>query len=67
MIRAIDIAKESLNWVYGGNLPGMTHAKTICVECDTLLIDRSVWYTENYLTESGTCPNCGFEVYGIFD
>lgn len=67
VIRTVDIAKESLNWVYGGNLPAMMMANSVCVECGSLLIDRKLGYTKNYLAQPGVCKNCGFEVYGVFD
>lgn len=67
VIRAVGIAKESLNWVYGGNLPGMMMANSVCVECGSLLIERRLGYTQNFLAQSGVCKNCGFEVYGVFD
>lgn len=66
VIEAIAIAQKHLRWVYGGNLPAMSHAKTLCPQCETLLVERNVWYSESRLNSQDSCPKCGLKVYGIF-
>lgn len=67
VIRALEIAKRKLNFVYGGNLPVDDLRNTICPDCGTALISRAIFESVSNLIEQGICPDCGKAIYGSFD
>lgn len=68
--RAAEIGQEAgLKYVYAGNLPGslQEYENTCCSKCQTLLIERTGYVLHQYrLTETGTCPECGTKIPGIW-
>jgi len=61
--------EEGLRYVYAGNLPGRVgdFENTRCPQCKTVLVHRyGFTVLANHLSESESCPNCGFEVAGIW-
>ncbi len=70
LLAAANLAREEgLRYVYAGNLPGRVgdFENTRCPQCKTVLVRRyGFTVLENQLGESGSCPNCGFEVAGIW-
>ena len=70
LIRAAEIGKEEgLKFVYAGNLPGYVGdlENTFCPSCGTLLVKRYAFsILENRITRSGTCPDCGTKIPGIW-
>ena len=70
LLRAVDAGKtEGLRYVYAGNLPGLVGdaEHTFCPQCHARLIQRmGFWIVSNRLTESGTCPDCGTVIPGIW-
>lgn len=54
----INISKEKLHYVYGGNIPG--HSDSYCHNCKTVLISRDFYnvHIQN-LDERGNCSHCG--------
>jgi pyruvate formate lyase activating enzyme len=59
---AWQLAKESLNYVYIGNVPGHKGENTICPECNSLLVER-VGYTTRIKGLTGSkCIKCGLDV-----
>jgi len=65
--RARQIAKaEGLYFVYVGNLTMEHGGDTFCPGCGKLLVQRfGYWVAENNI-ENGRCPNCGTEIYGVW-
>ncbi|MCX7964292.1 MAG: AmmeMemoRadiSam system radical SAM enzyme [Candidatus Sumerlaea chitinivorans] len=70
LLAAANLAREEgLRYVYAGNLPGRVgdFENTRCPQCKTVLVRRyGFTVLENQLGESGSCPNCGFEIAGIW-
>ncbi|MFA7543184.1 MAG: AmmeMemoRadiSam system radical SAM enzyme [Candidatus Cloacimonadaceae bacterium] len=64
--RAIYIAKEHLNFVYGGNLRTQNYIQTYCPVCDALVIERSYEGGRSFLVDDNKCPKCGHTIYGVF-
>ncbi|HEX9062271.1 MAG TPA: AmmeMemoRadiSam system radical SAM enzyme, partial [Clostridia bacterium] len=52
-----DLAKEKLNYVYVGNVPGVDNS-TICPECGETAVRRNGFMIE-VLSRDGNCPKCG--------
>ena len=66
--RARAIALEAgLHYVYEGNIYS-DGANTNCPKCRTKLIQRS-WHTveENLLCRGGACPQCNFQIAGVWN
>ncbi len=56
------VAKEHLDYVYVGNVPGM-HEDTVCPECGQTVIKRDGYNVEIVgLDENGKCTNCGHKI-----
>jgi pyruvate formate lyase activating enzyme len=70
LLRAAEIGEEAgLHFVYAGNLPGRSgrYEDTFCPGCGNRLIQRMGFALLGYrLTDSGTCPDCGTAVPGIW-
>ena len=70
LIRAAGIGKAAgLRYVYAGNLPGETAAleDTRCPQCHSTLIERRGFRVlRNRLATSGTCPDCGNSIPGVW-
>jgi pyruvate formate lyase activating enzyme len=70
LIRAAEIGQEAgLHYVYAGNLPGRVdpYEDTHCHACGTPLIKRMGYIIMDYrITGSGTCPECGANIPGIW-
>jgi len=68
--RAAEIGQEAgLRYVYAGNLPGRVGSleDTLCPHCQTSLIQRRGYVIKTYqLTPTGTCPNCGAVIAGVW-
>jgi pyruvate formate lyase activating enzyme len=57
MIRAQEIAREHLNFVYAGNLPDEEN-NTYCRHCGHLLIRRNAYHVQISGLEEGQCSAC---------
>jgi pyruvate formate lyase activating enzyme len=56
--KLIALAKNNLNFVYGGNIPG--DADTYCKNCKTLLVSRNYYSVKiHQVDKNGKCKNCG--------
>ncbi|MGH7517298.1 MAG: AmmeMemoRadiSam system radical SAM enzyme [Gemmatimonadales bacterium] len=70
LVRACEIgAEEGLNFVYAGNLPGAVGRweHTWCPGCRAPLIERFGYHIlSNRIGTSGSCPDCGTRIPGIF-
>jgi pyruvate formate lyase activating enzyme len=68
LLRAAEIGRKSgLQYVYAGNLPGMSGdlENTHCPKCRTLLIGRYGYRILQYsLTHDGCCPSCSHPIPG---
>jgi pyruvate formate lyase activating enzyme len=60
--RAAEIARESLNYVYVGNIRVDGGGDTVCPDCGEIIVNRSGYATTSRLTEDGRCPECGRSV-----
>jgi pyruvate formate lyase activating enzyme len=57
---------EGLDFVYVGNVRSAQGQNTYCPGCRRLLVARSGFHViENHL-QSGRCPGCGREIYGVW-
>lgn len=61
MEKARDVAREHLDFVYLGNLPGEEN-DTFCLNCGQVLIRRNVYRVSIEAWEPGRCLNCGSPV-----
>ncbi len=61
VLRAYELAKQKLNYVFVGNLsiPGLSDTR--CPRCDTLLVERSGYITRVVGLHGSQCKKCGFE------
>lgn len=59
MLKAYDIAKKYLDYVYLGNVTHGKYENTYCPRCKTLLIERHDFFVEKYNLKDNKCPKCG--------
>ncbi|EYE87364.1 hypothetical protein Q428_13710 [Fervidicella metallireducens AeB] len=57
IIRAREIAKKYLNYVYIGNVSNIDNS-TYCPRCNNILVERK-GYATRVLVDSNKCPDCG--------
>jgi len=63
--KAYEIGKRvGLNYVYIGNVGFSNH--TLCPQCNEKLIERTYFETSINKLENGHCPNCDYQVEGVF-
>lgn len=65
MENAYDLARKYLDFVYLGNLRTSGKGNTYCPQCGKELISRDGYNTEVFL-EKGECPECNYEIAGVF-
>lgn len=58
MLKAQEICRQHLNFVYLGNLPGINN-NTPCLECGQVLIARNVYNVKITGLRDGKCSYCG--------
>ena len=61
MLRAQEIARKKLKYVYLGNVWLEGSSDTICPNCHSLLVRRSGYHTSVVRLKEGRCTACGFE------
>lgn len=59
LIRARDIARESLHYVYVGNTATDEGHDTACPGCGGILVSRNNWEVRFELLDQGKCRQCG--------
>jgi len=66
LLTAYEIAKESLNYVYIGNIPAGNYSDTHCPKCQELIIKRNDYNIEKHNLNGNKCNRCGHMLYGQF-
>jgi len=61
MLRAQEIARQRLKYVYLGNISVDGCSDTFCPNCGRLLIQRSGYHTSVVGLNQGRCVTCGFQ------
>ncbi|MCB5259437.1 MAG: AmmeMemoRadiSam system radical SAM enzyme [Candidatus Cloacimonetes bacterium] len=64
---AIAIAKNKLDYVYGGNLPIDDYASTKCPNCGKEIIERRMHWCRSTVEADALCPHCKHKIYGVYD
>jgi pyruvate formate lyase activating enzyme len=64
LLRAREIAKRHLDYVYIGNAPGVDD-HTYCPKCHAIVIERNVYQGVPKL-DGKSCPSCGTAITGRF-
>lgn len=59
LLRARDLARRRLDWVYLGNVAGREGRDSDCPGCGALLVDRSGPAGVAHLGAGAACPGCG--------
>jgi pyruvate formate lyase activating enzyme len=59
---AWNLAKGKLKFVYIGNVPGHKGESTYCPECNSLLIERTGYYTIIKGLTGKSCTECGYQI-----
>lgn len=67
LLRAYEIAKTRLRYVYLGNVPLRNGSDTLCYQCGNTLVSRSGYYTEILGMRDGKCSRCGTDADFVFD
>jgi pyruvate formate lyase activating enzyme len=62
LIRAYELARERLDYVYIGNLPSEKGQNTHCPQCGSRLIQRAGYRTEITGLSHNRCRKCGREI-----
>ncbi len=62
LLRAYEIASESLDYVYLGNVAGIDGADSRCPDCGSLLVSRGGFHVRLEALEAGRCRECGAQV-----
>ncbi len=63
--RAVDLGREEgLRYVYVERALGEDGRATRCPDCQTVLVRRGIWKTEDVLLQDGACPGCGLAIPG---
>ncbi|MGC9108863.1 MAG: AmmeMemoRadiSam system radical SAM enzyme [Caldimicrobium sp.] len=66
--RAYEIGKsEGLYFVYVGNVPGHDKENTYCPKCGALLIERYGFSVLQNRLRNSACPDCGFQIAGVWN
>jgi len=67
LVRAYDIGKRSgLRYVYVGNIVDSERGSTRCPECGHTIITRDGYVTEQHWKDAGICPECSYEIAGVW-
>jgi pyruvate formate lyase activating enzyme len=64
VIHACEIASRTLSHVYAGNIMASSYSATNCPRCGKEVI--SSYRNKSWITPTGKCPNCDFQIYGVF-
>ncbi|MBN1178094.1 MAG: AmmeMemoRadiSam system radical SAM enzyme [Anaerolineae bacterium] len=65
--QAYQIGKDAgLRYVYVGNVMDQDRSSTFCPQCGELLVRRSWYAVQELWKKRGTCPQCDYEVAGVW-
>ncbi|MBI1747703.1 MAG: AmmeMemoRadiSam system radical SAM enzyme [Acidobacteria bacterium] len=71
LVRAAQIGEAAgLNFVYAGNLPGQTgrYENTYCPSCrSAVILRRGFFVLQNRLDPLGHCPDCAYQLPGVWN
>lgn len=67
LIKAYDIGKKYLNYVYVGNVRDEERSNTYCSKCNELLIKREGYFTTVENLKDGKCGSCGEKIKGVWE
>ncbi|MBP1654932.1 MAG: pflA, partial [Bacteroidetes bacterium] len=70
LVRAAGIGRAAgLQFVYAGNLPGMTDGNedTLCPSCRAVLIRRIGFHVAENVITRGCCPTCRMPIPGVWE
>ncbi len=62
LLRAYEIAKKKLRYVYLGNVSIKDGSNTFCYNCGNMLVARAGYYTKVTGIKDAKCNNCGVNV-----
>lgn len=65
LIKARDVAKKHLDYVYVGNIQDSSLSSTICPKCKAVLVKRSICGVETNALKEGRC-SCGHTIPGVW-
>jgi pyruvate formate lyase activating enzyme len=70
-LKTMDVAREiameeGLDFVYIGNIKSERGQNTYCPGCKNLLIERKGYIILQNRLKKGYCPDCGEEIYGVW-
>jgi pyruvate formate lyase activating enzyme len=65
IVRAVEIGREKLNYVYAGNVMIAGGDDTICPRCGETVIERHGYTTTSRLTADGRCAKCGGPINAV--
>jgi pyruvate formate lyase activating enzyme len=64
VLRACQLAKEKLSYVYAGNIWSDEFKETYCPKCHNLVISAQRRIVG--IDDKGQCNNCSYKIYGVF-
>ena len=64
VLKACQMAKEKLSYVYAGNIWSDEFRETYCPKCDNLVISAHRRIVG--IDDKGQCRNCSYRIYGVF-
>lgn len=65
--QAFKLGKQAgLHYIYTGNTADSTHEKTVCPQCETVIIRRNMFDVTENILQKGTCPTCQTIIPGIW-
>ncbi|MFH1786548.1 MAG: AmmeMemoRadiSam system radical SAM enzyme, partial [archaeon] len=67
LIRASDLAKKRLDYVYVGNTSDYAGEDTFCPGCNSLIIKRSSFSVLSNALKGGKCPKCGLGIPILYE
>jgi len=71
-LKTLDAAREiavdeGLHYVYIGNIRSERGENTYCPKCSGLVIDRTGYVIAGNRLVDGRCPDCGADIYGVWE
>lgn len=67
LIKAYEIGRKRLNFVYVGNVNDPKRSSTYCPKCNNTLIERDYYDVSIVGLVKNKCKKCNFEIAGVFE